>query len=106
MTPTPISEATIKSQGAKQNSYFMLLFFEVKQFSNRIILVKILVGQQVFGFLSVYVPQRCLMGAVRIYSMTNYVPSQHQHPSSHMMIVMTVDAVQAQITKRYMAAEV
>ena len=37
--------------------------------------------------------------------MTNYVPSQHQHPSSHMMIVMTVEAVQAQATKKYMAAE-
>ena len=37
--------------------------------------------------------------------MTNYVPSQHQHPSSHMMIVMTAEAVQAQVTKRYMAAD-
>ena len=37
--------------------------------------------------------------------MTNYVPSQHQHPSSHMMIVMTGEAVQAQITKRYLVAE-
>ena len=37
--------------------------------------------------------------------MTNYVPSKHQHPSSHMMIVMTAEAVQAQIIKRYQVAE-
>ena len=37
--------------------------------------------------------------------MTNYVPSQHQHFSSHMMSVMTAEAVQAQVTKRYMAAQ-
>ena len=37
--------------------------------------------------------------------MTNYVPSQHQHLSSHMMIVMAAEAVQAQVTKRYMVAE-
>ena len=35
--------------------------------------------------------------------MTNYVPFQHQHASSHMMIVMTAEAVQAQVAKRYMA---
>ena len=37
--------------------------------------------------------------------MTNYVPSQHQHPSSNMMMVMTAEAVQAHIKKKYMAAE-
>ena len=37
--------------------------------------------------------------------MTNYVPSQHQHPSSHIMIVMAAEVVQTQVTKRYMAAE-
>ena len=37
--------------------------------------------------------------------MTNYVPSQHQHPTFHMMVVMPVDAVQAKGTKRYMSAE-
>ena len=37
--------------------------------------------------------------------MTNYVPSQHQHPSSHIMTVMTAEAVHAQVTKRYMVAE-
>ena len=37
--------------------------------------------------------------------MTNYVPSQHQHPSSHTMIVMIAEAVHAQVTKRYMVGE-
>ena len=37
--------------------------------------------------------------------MTNYVSSQHQHPSSHMVIVMTAEVVQAHVTKRCMVAE-
>ena len=37
--------------------------------------------------------------------MTNYMPSQHQHHSSHRLMVMTAEAVQAQVTKRYMPAE-
>ena len=96
MTLTPISEATIlhfrrffmlnlpanltffkKNQGAKQNSYFMLLFFDIKQFSNRIILVKILVCQQVFGFLSVYAPQYCLKDAEKdlFYDQLRAIPA-------------------------------
>ena len=37
--------------------------------------------------------------------MTNYVPFQQQHPASHMMTVMTAEAVQAQVTKTSMAVE-
>ena len=96
MTPTPISEATILhfcrlfmlnipvnstsikiSQGALQNSYFILKLFEVKQCSNRIILVRIPVGQQVFGLLSVYVPQGCLKDAVKdlFYDQLRSIPA-------------------------------
>ena len=42
----------------------MLKLFEVKQCSGRIILVKILVDQQVLGFLPVYAPQYYLKDAV------------------------------------------
>ena len=84
MTPTSISGATIlhfccfvllnlsadltcfkRSQVALQNSYFMLWLFEVKQGSNRIILVNTLVGQKVFGFLSVNAPQCRLNDGVK-----------------------------------------
>ena len=39
--------------------------FEVKQVSDRIILVKIIVGQQVLCFLSVYAPQCGLSDSVK-----------------------------------------
>ena len=85
-----------RSHGALQNSYFMLYSFEVKQGSNRmiftrIILVKILVGQQVFDFLSVYAPQCCLKDAVK--------------DLFYGQLLITKEAVQAQVTKRYMGAE-
>ena len=54
-----------KSIGALHNNYSLLKLFEVKQGSNRIILVKILVGQQVLCFLSVYAPQCCLKDAAK-----------------------------------------
>ena len=45
--------------------------FEVKRVSDRIILVKIIVGQRVLCFLSVYAPQCVSVILYRIYSMTN-----------------------------------
>ena len=54
-----------KSKGAFQNNNSMLKLFEVKQGSNWIILVKILVGQQVLCFLSVYALQCCLKDAAK-----------------------------------------
>ena len=55
----------------------MLQLFEVNQGSNRIILVKILVGQLVFDILSVYVPQCCLKDAVKdlFYDQLRAIPT-------------------------------
>ena len=57
MLHLPAKTCFKRSQGALQNRYFMLRY--------RIILVKILVDQQVFGFLSVYAPQCFFKDAVK-----------------------------------------